>query len=115
MSECLGLHTCSRIIKFTPELSIETQHKIGADVMMSFDELTNISDSYDYNVRALERTRRWAERGLREHVRQATIDRYYEEYKQAFWQRYYKSPAQNAGLARSLCHGDCNVQEILAS
>ncbi|MDO4271963.1 MAG: tRNA guanosine(34) transglycosylase Tgt [Candidatus Saccharibacteria bacterium] len=62
-----------RIIKFTPELSIATQHKIGADVMMSFDELTNISDTYDYNVRALERTRRWAERGLREHIRQTAL------------------------------------------
>ena len=70
----------SRIIKFTPELSIETQHKIGADVMMSFDELTNISDTYDYNVRALERTRRWAERGLREHIRQTALraDRPYQ-------------------------------------
>lgn len=62
-----------RIIKFTPELSIATQHKIGADVMMSFDELTNISDTYDYNVRSLERTRRWAERGLREHLRQTAL------------------------------------------
>ena len=34
-----------RIIKFTPEISIATQHKIGADVMMSFDELTNISQA----------------------------------------------------------------------
>ena len=63
----------SRIVKFTPELSIETQHKIGADVMMSFDELTNICDTYEYNVRALERTRRWAERGLAEHVRQTEL------------------------------------------
>ena len=63
----------SRIIKFTPEMSIATQHKIGADVMMSFDELTNISDTYDYNVRALERTRRWAERGLKEHIRQTAM------------------------------------------
>lgn len=53
--------------------------------MMSFDELTNISDSYDYNVRALERTRRWAERGLREHIRQAIIDGYCSEHKQSFW------------------------------
>ena len=70
----------ARIIKFTPELSIETQHKIGADIMMSFDELTNISDTYDYNVRALERTRRWAERGLREHIRQTALrkDRPYQ-------------------------------------
>lgn len=63
----------SRIIKFTPELSIQTQHKIGADVMMSFDELTDIADTYDYNQRALERTRRWALRGLREHIRQTEL------------------------------------------
>lgn len=70
----------SRIIKFTPELSVATQHKIGADVMMSFDELTNISDTYEYNTRALERTRRWAIRGLREHIRQTAMraDRSYQ-------------------------------------
>jgi len=65
----------SRIIKFTPEMSVATQHKIGADVMMAFDELTNISDSYEYNVEALERTRKWAERSLREHVRQTNLRR----------------------------------------
>lgn len=59
-----------RIIKFTPEISIMTQHKIGADIIMSFDELTNISDSYEYNVAALERTQKWAARGLAEHIRQ---------------------------------------------
>lgn len=63
----------SRIIKFTPEMSIQTQHRIGSDVMMSFDELTNISDTYEYNKVALERTRRWAERGLREHIRQTKL------------------------------------------
>lgn len=63
----------SRIIKFTPEMSIAAQHKIGADVMMSFDELTNVEDSYNYNVAALERTRKWAERGLREHIRQTNL------------------------------------------
>lgn len=70
----------SRIIKFTPELSIATQHKIGADVMMSFDELTNIADTYEYNQRALERTRRWAIRGLQEHIRQTALrsDRPYQ-------------------------------------
>ena len=58
-----------RIVKFTPERSVQTQHQIGADIMMAVDELTNIGDSYDYNVEALERTRRWAERSLREHWR----------------------------------------------
>ena len=63
----------SRIVKFTPEMSIATQHKIGADAMMAFDELTNISDSYEYNVESLERTRKWAERSLREHIRQTNM------------------------------------------
>jgi queuine tRNA-ribosyltransferase len=62
-----------RIIKFTPEMSIVAQHKIGADVMMAFDELTSFADGYDYNVEALERTRVWAERSLREHVRQTNL------------------------------------------
>ncbi len=70
----------SRIVKFTPEMSIQTQHKLGADVMMSFDELTNISDTYEYNVQSLERTRKWAERGLKEHIRQTKLraDRPYQ-------------------------------------
>ncbi len=69
-----------KIIKFTPETSIATQHKIGADVMMAFDELTSISDTYEYNTEALERTRKWAERSLIEHVRQTNLrsDRPYQ-------------------------------------
>jgi len=52
-----------------PEESMQIQHKIGADIMMAFDELTSIGDSYEYNVEAMERTHRWAKRCLREHQR----------------------------------------------
>jgi queuine tRNA-ribosyltransferase len=48
---------------FTPELVIETQEKMGADIIMAFDECPDPTD-YDYNVQALERTHRWAERCL---------------------------------------------------
>jgi queuine tRNA-ribosyltransferase len=50
-----------------PEESMQVQHKIGADIMMAFDELTSIGDSYEYNVEAMERTHRWAKRCLEEH------------------------------------------------
>jgi len=53
-----------RLDLFTPEVSIETQFKIGADITMAFDELTSIGDSYEYNIIALERTERWADRSL---------------------------------------------------
>ena len=48
---------------FTPESVIATQEKLGADIIMAFDECAPPSD-YAYNVQALERTHRWAERCL---------------------------------------------------
>lgn len=56
-----------KIETFTPEVSMQTQARIGADIMMAFDELTSIGDSYEYNVEALERTRLWAQRCIAEH------------------------------------------------
>ena len=50
-----------------PEESMQIQTRIGADIHMAFDELTSLADDYDYNVRAMFRTERWAERSLAEH------------------------------------------------
>lgn len=69
-----------QVEEFTPELSMQIQHQIGADIMMAFDELTSIGDDYDYNVQALERTRMWAERCLAEH-RRLTIERANKPYQ----------------------------------
>ena len=52
-----------------PEESMQIQCAIGADIHMAFDELTSLADSYEYNVEALGRTERWAERSLCEHLR----------------------------------------------
>lgn len=53
--------------KFTPELSMQVQHAIGADITFAFDELTSLFDSYDYQVESLERrTEPWAKRSLAE-------------------------------------------------
>lgn len=49
--------------RFTPELSIAVQEQLGADIIMAFDECPPPND-YDYNVEALARTHRWAERCL---------------------------------------------------
>ena len=52
-----------------PEESMQIQCRIGADIHMAFDELTSLADSYDYNVEALARTERWAQRSLDEHLK----------------------------------------------
>ncbi|MFL4478071.1 tRNA guanosine(34) transglycosylase Tgt [Paeniglutamicibacter sp. ORCA_105] len=53
--------------RFSPEVSMNVQHKIGADIMFAFDELTTLQNSRGYQVESLERTRLWAERCVAEH------------------------------------------------
>lgn len=52
---------------FTPEKSIEIQNDIHSDIMMSFDECVDANASYDYVKNSMERTIRWAKRGLDYH------------------------------------------------
>ncbi len=55
---------------FTPELSMQIQHGIGADITFAFDELTTLHHDYDYQIESLEkRTHPWAARSLAEHKR----------------------------------------------
>ncbi len=54
-------HIDGSMHRLTPEKSIAIQENLGADIIMAFDECAPPYD-YDYNLRALERTHRWAER-----------------------------------------------------
>lgn len=70
--------------RFTPELSMQIQHGIGADIIFSFDELTTLHDTYDYQVESLEnRTHPWAKRSLQEHQR-LTVERSEKPYQALF-------------------------------
>ncbi len=53
--------------RFTPEIAIDTQRKLGADIMMAFDECTPDSVSHAYAKEAIARTHRWAERCISFH------------------------------------------------
>lgn len=63
-------HLDGSLHRFTPELSMQIQHGIGADITFAFDELTTLFHDYYYQVESLEqRTHPWAERSLAEHRR----------------------------------------------
>ena len=47
---------------FTPENVIDTQRKIGADIMMAFDECTPYPCEYDYARKSMGMTHRWLDR-----------------------------------------------------
>lgn len=57
-------HRDGSMHRFTPELSMQIQHGIGADICFAFDELTSLADPRKYQEEALARTHRWAERSL---------------------------------------------------
>lgn len=53
--------------RFTPEVSMQIQHQLGADIMFAFDELTTLMNTKGYQVESLARTQAWAERCVIEH------------------------------------------------
>ncbi len=60
-------HLDGSLHRFTPERSVEIQHKLGADLFFAFDECTSPSAEYEYQKEAMYRTHRWAERSLKAH------------------------------------------------
>lgn len=55
---------------FTPEKVMEIEEALGADIAMAFDECAPAGCSYDYTVKAMDRTHRWAERCRSAHTRE---------------------------------------------
>jgi len=53
----------------TPELAIQYQEALGADIIMVLDECPAHDDSPDKVKKAMDRTHRWAERCLKAHKR----------------------------------------------
>lgn len=66
-----GVHFRSHLdgskLFLSPEKAINVQNQLGPDIMMSFDECPPFDESYDYVKKSVERTSRWAERGLNAH------------------------------------------------
>jgi len=60
--------------RFTPESAIEIQHKIGADIIMAFDECTPDDADLEYSKKAMKRTHEWAQRCLNYHKNTKTYD-----------------------------------------
>jgi queuine tRNA-ribosyltransferase len=51
----------------SPEVSMEVQQALGADIAMAFDECIPYPADYEYVKQSTERTTRWAERCLQAH------------------------------------------------
>jgi queuine tRNA-ribosyltransferase len=69
--------------RFTPEVSMQIQHQLGADIIFAFDECTTLMNTRPYQEDSVERTERWAMRCLDEHARQ-TADRRHRPYQALF-------------------------------
>lgn len=55
--------------RFTPEVSIQIQRKLGADIIFAFDELTTLVNTRGYQEQSVQRTHAWAVRCMEENRR----------------------------------------------
>ena len=67
-------HLDGSMHRFSSEISMQIQHKIGADIIFAFDECTTLHNTRPYQELALKRTHDWAIRCLDEHQR-LTVER----------------------------------------
>ncbi|MCL4387095.1 tRNA guanosine(34) transglycosylase Tgt [Patescibacteria group bacterium] len=58
-------HIDGSLHMFTPEESIRIQHKLGADIILVFDECAPYPSTHEYTKQAMERTHKWALRSLK--------------------------------------------------
>ncbi len=76
-------HLDGSMHRFTPEVSMQVQHQLGADIIFAFDECTTLHNTRLYQERSVERTRLWARRCLVEH-RRLTAERSHRPYQALF-------------------------------
>jgi queuine tRNA-ribosyltransferase len=60
-------HLDGTLFRFTPERSVEIQHKLGADIFFAFDEFRKPDDPREEQIEAMRRTYEWAKRSLKAH------------------------------------------------
>jgi queuine tRNA-ribosyltransferase len=76
-------HLDGSLHRLTPEVSMQVQHQLGADIMFAFDECTTLMNTRDYQERSVARTQAWAERCVDEHDR-LTVARPHRPYQALF-------------------------------
>ncbi len=69
--------------RFTPEVSMQIQHQLGADIIFAFDECTTLMNTREYQERSVDRTQAWAVRCVDEH-RRLTAERVGRPYQALF-------------------------------
>jgi queuine tRNA-ribosyltransferase len=76
-------HLDGSMHRFTPEVSMQVQHKIGADIIFAFDECTTLLNTREYQEMSLDRTYAWAQRCIAEH-KKLTVERNHRPYQMLF-------------------------------
>ena len=76
-------HLDGSMHRFTPEVSMQVQHKIGADIIFAFDECTTLLNTRNYQEKSLDRTFAWAKRCISEHEK-LTLERSHRPYQALF-------------------------------
>ena len=67
-------HLDGSMHRFTPEISMQVQHLLGADIIFAFDECTTLFNTRKYQELSVLRTQQWAIRCVVEHTRLTDLE-----------------------------------------
>jgi queuine tRNA-ribosyltransferase len=76
-------HLDGSMHRFSPEISMGIQHRLGADIIFAFDECTTLMNTRGYQERSVARIHAWAARCVAEH-RRLTAERVGKPYQALF-------------------------------
>lgn len=73
------LPNSDRIIHMTPEMSLQTQKTIGADIIMAFDQCTPDHSTHAETAHIMQRTHRWLKQSIQHHQEHPNSDYGYKQ------------------------------------
>lgn len=94
---------------FTPENIVDIQRKIGADIIMAFDECTPYPCTYEYAENSAHRTHRWLQRCLKRMNETDPLYGYSQSLFPIVQGSVYKDLRKESCLAVAECHCEGNA------
>jgi len=95
---------------FSPEITVDIQRKIGADIIMALDECTPYPCDYHYAKRSLGLTHRWLERGIKAFDESEALHGYQQTFAPIVQGSVYKDLRQES--AHYITEKDAEINAI---
>lgn len=110
-------HLDGKRLFLSPKISMDIQKKLGADIILAFDECTSPLSDYEYTKKALDRTHKWAVECLEYKTKQALYGivqgGYFEDLRKESSRFINNLPFEGFAIGGSLGRSKKDMMDVL--